>query len=310
MKRFLLFMLVTFVLGLVSTTAQSEQNKEQEFIFEGATFQSQQAFIAGGHRCATALTEVDIKALQTEIYGPTTEYIEEADATFRKIKTIKTYFHVITNNTGFGNVSDEQIASQISVLNEAFQKSEFFFDLVKTDRTANSEWFNMPYGMASERNAKTALRKGGAEALNIYSCIPGDWILGYAYYPSNYSRDPILDGIVILFTTLPGGSAVPYNLGDTATHEAGHWFGLLHTFEGGCVKNKRIGGDHVKDTPAEAAPAYGCPINRDSCIGDGRGGFKGIDPTDNFMDYTDDACMDKFTDGQSKRMRQQFAQYR
>ena len=211
------------------------------------------------------------------------------------------YFHVINKGTGIanGDIPNSMITAQINVLNNAFAPWGWSFNLVSVDRTTNATWYAM--GGGAEAAAKNALRQGTADDLNLYSANPGGGLLGWATFPWSYASNPKNDGVVLLFSSLPGGSAAPYNLGDTATHEVGHWMGLYHTFQGGCNKKR---GDFVDDTEPERSPAFGCPAGRDTC----RGG--GLDPIQNFMDYTDDACMNTFTAGQDARMDAQFTTYR
>jgi hypothetical protein len=218
--------------------------------------------------------------------------------------TIDVYFHVITKSNGDGDVSNGMISAQMQVLNDAFGPAGWDFRLVSTDRTANDSWYTAGPGTAAERQMKSALRQGGADALNVYASNPGGGYLGWATFPSSYPSSPSQDGVVLLSASLPGGSAAPYNQGDTGTHEVGHWLGLYHTFQGGCNGS----GDYVGDTPAERSPAYGCPVGRDTCRA--RRGGEGLDPIENFMDYTDDACMDVFTGGQLERMQLSWDGYR
>jgi len=130
----------------------------------------------------------------------------------------------------------------------------------------------------------------------------GQGLLGFATFPTNCSGSLAQDGVVIHYQSLPGGTLVPYDEGDTTTHEVGHWVGLYHTFQGGCTGN----GDFVSDTAAEASPNYDCISvgDRDTCSGGGP------DPVDNIMDYTEDACMDNLTAGQQARWTSLTCQYR
>ncbi|WP_437568738.1 zinc metalloprotease [Sorangium sp. So ce542] len=215
---------------------------------------------------------------------------------------IPVHFHVINKGTGIrnGDVPDSMINDQIRVLNEAYATTRFSFVLQTVDRTTNATWYTMSLGSTAERQAKRTLRKGGPDHLNLYTANLGGGLLGWATFPSDYAAKPSDDGVVILYSSLPGGTAVPYNEGDTGTHEVGHWLGLYHTFQGGCNKTN----DGVDDTPAERTAAYGCPMGQDTCRG------VGIDPITNFMDYTDDACMNSFTAGQASRMSALWDTYR
>jgi hypothetical protein len=267
---------------------------------DGTRYVSQQAFVDAGLRCGTKEEKDDDdddkkasarqEALVAAVGG-----------------VIDVYFHVINKGSGIanGDIPDSQIAAQINVLNNAYATTGWSFNLVATDRTTNSTWYTAGPGTTAETQMKNALRRGTADDLNIYSANPGGGLLGWATFPSSYAGNPKNDGVVILFSSVPGGTAAPYNLGDTGTHEVGHWMGLYHTFQGGCNKQATTGGDLVADTPAERSPAYGCPVGRDSCKS-----IAGLDPITNFMDYTDDACMDRFSAGQDTRMDAQWTTYR
>jgi hypothetical protein len=216
--------------------------------------------------------------------------------------TIPVYVHVMRDSAGGGDVSDSRIQQQIDVLNRSFagQKSAtaadtgFRFTLAGIDRYDNTSWHQDKQSSSYRRQT----RQGGADALNI-------WLVDFAYlgvatFPWDYARNGAIDGIRVNYTTVPGGSATNYAAGETATHEAGHWLGLYHTFQGGCTSSN----DLVADTPAQSSSTTGCPAGRDSCS------LPGLDPIHNFMDYSYDDCYLEFTEGQSVRANEAFAAYR
>lgn len=213
---------------------------------------------------------------------------------------IDTYVHIICDNAGSCAATENQVNDQMNVLNAAFTNTPYTFQLRTVTRSNNSSWLTAGPDTTSEQQMKTALRQGDAGDLNLYISDPGGGLLGWATFPSWVSNLED-DGVVLLGSSLPGGAAAPYNQGDTATHEVGHWLGLYHTFQGGC----RGSGDFVSDTPAVRSPNYGCPVGIDSCRKE-----SGQDDVFNYMDYTDDACMYRFSDGQVIRAFEQSSTYR
>lgn len=289
------------VLAAAISTAHAAQDfqalEDDEMEQQDIHFLDGKGSIVRGKRCA----HVDPSELeQSKIEADLNRTLAAPDFVMKALSNnvINVSWHIVTSGST-GNVTDARITSQLQVLNSAYAGSGFSFKTVAIERVNNSTWFNGCYG-AQETNMKSALADSPATTLNIYTCNPSGGILGYATFPSSYAESSTRHGVVLMHSTLPGGSAAPYNLGDTGTHEVGHYLGLYHTFQGGCNNP----GDSVSDTPAEASAAYGCPTNRNTCTA------AGLDPIKNFMDYTDDSCMNTFTSGQITRMKAQVATYR
>jgi hypothetical protein len=222
--------------------------------------------------------------------------------------SVPVYFHVVSPDGVVGNVTQAQIDQQIAVLNLSFggfyggANTRFSFRLAGVTRTVNAAWFNAGPGSPDERAMKQALTLGVPGALNYYSTTAGPY-LGWAYLPGLTPSRQYLDGIVVDWESMPGTSATyagRYDLGFTATHEAGHWLGLEHTFYGGCNAK----GDFVDDTPPMKVPTSGCPAGKDTCR------EPGLDPIHNYMDYSYDSCYFEFTTGQTARMQDHFLHFR
>jgi len=252
------------------------------------------------HICGTTITDDEIAAAEAH-------FQENQVAPGFAAPVVNVYFHVVAGSTSLSNgyVPDSQITRQIAVLNEDFASTGISFVLRSTTRTINSDWFrNAGPGNSQQTAMKNSLRQGGAADLNIYTVgfqsSSTSGLLGYATFPSSYAGAPKDDGTVLLYSSLPGGTTTDYNLGQTGTHEVGHWVGLYHTFQGGCSGS----GDMVADTPPESSPASGCPNGRDTCSGGG------VDPIHNYMDYSYDSCMTEYTAGQAARAKSQIATYR
>jgi Pregnancy-associated plasma protein-A len=296
MKGVGLALALIFFAGATSFT-NAEKGDDIPFLWKNTEYVNQRAFLQSGRRCGTIEPD-DIEKAAIEKYVQA--YLSRARSAVTG-GNIKVHFHVIRKGTRLvdGNIPRSMIDAQITVLNAAYAPSGWSFTLASVNRTTNGTWFKAGPGTTAEAQMKKSLRKGTADDLNIYTLSPGGDTLGWATLPPGYTASPKLDGVALLFSSLPGGSAFPYNLGDTGTHEVGHWMGLYHTFQGGCQS-----ADQVKDTPAERSAAFGCPLGRNTCSSPGK------DPITNFMDYTDDACMVQFTPGQNQRMDNMFTAYR
>lgn len=221
--------------------------------------------------------------------------------------TIPVAFHVVSFE-GEGEVPLERIEAQIDTLNAAFASAGYRFVLSVVERVENEAWYDgLLIGSEEEAEMMAALALDPAVYLNVYTANLGLDYLGWATLPDAASETDVEQGVVLLDESLPGGSAAPYNLGHTGTHEVGHWMGLFHTFQGGCSSPN----DGVADTPWERSGAEGCPQNRDSCTLEQYGeAAAGLDPVTNYMDYSDDACMTGFTAGQDERVRAMVEQFR
>ena len=244
----------------------------------------------------------------------------------RSIITIPVVVHVVYNSPQ-QNISDQQIQSQITVLNNDYRRTnidammtpsvwvsvasdcEIEFCLASTDPNGNNT-----NGITRTQTSQSSfsmqgdpvkdVSSGGKDAwpnddyLNIWICNLGNNLLGYATPP--FGSIGSNDGVVIGYNYFGTQGTVqsPFNKGRTTTHEVGHWLNLEHLWGGGWGS---CGNDNVNDTPTQEEENYGCPAfphNANSCGTTNADG----DMFMNYMDYTNDACMNMFTQDQKTRM--------
>ncbi|MEL6670896.1 MAG: PKD domain-containing protein [Bacteroidota bacterium] len=244
-----------------------------------------------------------------------------------EILTIPVVVHVIYSNA-LENISDDQVRSQIRVLNEDYRRqnadarltpAQFQRDAVDTGiefclagvdprgRPTNGiDRISMTGSPFSESYINEFIKPNTIwdpnRYLNIWVCRVAGGILGYAQFPQSSGLTGLpsnpgankTDGVVIsynVFGTL-GTVAPPFDRGRTTTHEIGHWMGLRHIWgDGPCGVD-----DYCADTPEANEAHFSCPNGGISCN-------NGRAMVSNFMDYTDDACMNLFTRNQRTRMR-------
>lgn len=253
---------------------------------------------------------------------------------------IPVVFHIIHKNSS-ENITQAQINDCIRVLNEDFRKkagtnggtssdtksvdAEIEFRLAQIDPNGNPTDGVNRINNATETNdgtdnTKTLSYWDSNKYFNIWvvnvinstSAPAGSIILGYAQFPTSRNSRPTTDGIIVRADQVGNiGLGQTGQAGRTVTHESGHWCGLYHPFQGGCVggtsTNCSSQGDQVCDTPPVAVSTSGCPTSQNSCSND----VPNLpDNIKNYMDYADGTCMDMYTAGQSVRMKSLMSTYR
>lgn len=242
-----------------------------------------------------------------------------------EVIVIPVVVHVLYN-TSDQNISDQQVLSQIVSLNNDYRRqnadtintplpfknvaadTRIQFCLAKVDPKGRyttgiiHKFTNVTQFLADDQMKFSA--KGGDDAwdaskyLNLWVCNLFGRTLGYAVLPGSPAEK---DGVVIKYTAFGtiGTAAAPYNKGRTATHEIGHWLGLKHLWG-----DSTCGDDGIADTPPQEAGNMNCPSfpHISSCSINSYG-----DMFMNYMDLTNDACMNMFTQGQKAEMRSLFA---
>ncbi len=327
----LLIVLVTCLAG--GSAFAGEANYQGDAVeIDGVEYQNMTEYFQSGHfknsgrRCGTpdswALPEVLPGRATADCTMVLTNPDPSYDPDLSFVYEIPVVVHIITHDNGTtGDITDQMVQSQIDVLNEDYlaipgtlgENGTFTgirFVLASEDpngdptngitRTANTNWYNDN----DESGFKSTLMWDPNRYLNFYT--NNTQYLGYAWFPQ-WSVGGWQDGIVVYYRSFGRNSPFfPYNLGRTATHEVGHWLGLLHTFQDGCGTAGAPGcystGDRVCDTDPDAGQTFGCPGGT-SCV-------SYPIPVENYMEYTDDACMDLFTWEQANRARCSLTSYR
>lgn len=246
----------------------------------------------------------------------TQKFIQNPQKAVTGTVTIPVVVHVVYNGST-QNISAAQINSQMVVLNEDFRRLNADADGTWPQGTDSEIEFCLasvdPNGNATSGITRTSTSVNGfgtndavkfnssggkdawpaADYMNVWVCNIGGGILGYAQFPGG---NPATDGVVNDYRYFgnTGTAQAPFDLGRTMTHEVGHYLNLRHIWgDGGCGVD-----DFVSDTPTSDASNGGCNTGHVSC--------GTVDMVQNYMDYSNDACMNLFTVGQKNRMRAVF----
>ncbi|MDX2250462.1 MAG: PKD domain-containing protein [Bacteroidia bacterium] len=330
----------SYILNLRNPAASTLlKTTEEDFSRQNPRFRS---FLPKERMCIAPEMEADIQIQHAdeseskdsfEVWlDETIKYNQATRSLSRKIAadeilTLPVVIHVIYSNPT-ENISDEQIFSQIEVLNQDYRRTNpdqdrtaKEFKKVATDTgiefclatvdpsgkpTTGINRISMSGSPFSERHINEIIKPATIwntdRYLNIWVCNIAGGILGYAQFPVSSGLTGLpgatgradADGVVISYNTFgtTGTVVAPFDKGRTATHEIGHWLGLRHVWgDGPCGTD-----DFCKDTPETGQATFACPPGVVGCSGANA-------MIQNYMDYTDDACMNLFTADQRLRMR-------
>eukprot|EP01147_Barroeca_monosierra_P010555 gene10555-2680_t len=218
---------------------------------------------------------------------------------------LKVHFHIFHTHAGEGYVDKATLHSQVAIMSAAFRgqtgdnraaDTGIDFVLGSIDYIQDAFLFSNCHLQSITTSIKDLVVKEPATSLNIIVCKPFRNVLGWAVFPGDFLEDSKQNAIFVHVDSLPGGPTIAFSSGVTAVHEAGHYFGLRHTFSNNECHERS--GDFVADTPLQKSPSIGCPNQRNSCPH-----TQGMDPVNNYMDYSNDLCVTHFTLLQAVRMR-------
>lgn len=325
-----------FLITAIITFGQTKRNLQLKLTEENEKMYNEQGVV----RCFTV--EMDefsrqqnpnrgtLEQFENWISPYINQYNQNRTTTSRApVLTIPVVFHIITDGSGSENISSSAIQAQLNQLNIDFRNlagstepvaadAEIEFCLATLDPSDNvmaepginriTTYGDGPFTSSEvDGTIKPGTQWDPQLYCNIWVADLSGGLLGWAQFPdtsglpglNNNGGAANTDGVVVGYGTVGSvaspGLASPYNLGRTLTHEIGHWAGLRHIWgDGNCSVD-----DFCADTPSSDASNFGCPTGHISC--------STTDQIENYMDYTNDACMNLFTNDQKARIRTVFA---
>ena len=274
-----------------------------------------------------------INAKRAEALARMPQYKQSQTTTDTSELIIPVVVHVVYH-ASVENISDAQVESQIDILNQDFGREnadsvntpspfvtvagrmKIRFQLANVDPWGASTtgitrtYTSRTTGFYDDDSVKFTNRRGTdawptKSYMNLWVCKMEANLLGYGQFPD--VPDTLTDGVVINYECFGNTGTVlpPFNKGRTLTHELGHWLNLYHTWG-----DSFCGDDFVDDTPVQQSASFGCPTFPHYSCGNDTSGLHSGDMFTNYMDYSDDACMNIFTKGQVERMLSAFNTYR